>query len=159
MAEAFATANLGRLAARTLRFDEAQSLLERAAGQLHAIGAEGLALEVEARRAEAFVFEGRHREAAETAEKALARATDLQRSAPLTPLLERTLGYAFLQEREPASAKRHFEASLEAARESQSKYELALTLRAVAETEGDVDSAETILQGLGVVDTPRVPLP
>jgi hypothetical protein len=59
-----------------------------------------------------------------------------------------------------AKAKSHFDASLEAARATDSPYELALTLRAVAEASGiESPEAEAILARLGVVFVPSVPLP
>jgi hypothetical protein len=76
-------------------------------------------------------------------------------------VLERLAGYAVVQSRAPfAKAKPHFDASAVAARAADAPYELALTLRAIAETGGD-DGAEAaaILERLGVVSTPSVPLP
>jgi hypothetical protein len=66
-----------------------------------------------------------------------------------------------VQSRAPlAKAKPHFDASLEAARVSDSSYEIALTLRALAETGGgDMTEADELLERLGVVATPTVPLP
>jgi hypothetical protein len=66
-----------------------------------------------------------------------------------------------VQSRGPlARAKPHFEASLAAARAGKRPYEVALTLRALAETTKQPDGeAEEILDGLGVISTPRVPLP
>ena len=77
------------------------------------------------------------------------------------PIVERLAGYAIVQSRGPlARAKPHFEASLAAARAGKRPYEVALTLRALAETTKEpYGEAEEILDLLGVVSTPRVPLP
>jgi len=68
-------------------------------------------------------------------------------------------GYAVVQSRAPyARAKPYFDAAREAAQSS--PYELALTLRAVAETSGEHDeAAEAMLRELGIVSTPNVPPP
>ena len=161
MMEAFVTANLGRLAARTSRFDEAHALFDDAAEELDAIGSAGLVLETDARRAECLVLEGRHREALELAEQALVRTTELGRLATLGPSLERALGYALHQGRRPDESQPRFEESLRLARKAQAGYEVAMTLRALAETTTGNSSreAEELFDQLGVVSTPSVPLP
>jgi hypothetical protein len=92
------------------------------------------------------VLEGRHKEA----------------TAMLMPLIEagsamagRLAGYAVVQSRAPyARAKPYFDAAREAAQSS--PYELAVTLRAVAETSGEHDEeAEAMLRELGIVSTPK----
>ncbi|HEY3540906.1 MAG TPA: adenylate/guanylate cyclase domain-containing protein [Gaiellaceae bacterium] len=147
---ALATANLGRVAARAGEFETARRLLDEALELFTELGAEAFVDETVARIAECLVFEGRHKEA----------------SAVLQPLLERggamaerLAGYAVIQSRAPyARAKPHFEAAREAA--TSSPYELALTLRAMADTNGgDAEEADEILRQLGIVSTPRVPLP
>jgi len=85
----------------------------------------------------------------------------LEAGSPQLAIAERLAGYAVMQSRAGfAEARPHFETSLEAARSANAEYEVALTLRAVAETSGADDgrSAE-ILRRLGVVSTPPVPLP
>ncbi len=161
LGEAFVTANLARVAARTGRYDEAHALFDDAVARLTAIGSEGLALEVEARRAECLVLEGRHKEAAKLATDAIARAETLGRLGSLGPLLERSLGYAVHQARQPAKARPHFEESLRLARAAETDYEVALTLRALALTGAPEHAAEagSILERLGVVATPEPPLP
>jgi tetratricopeptide (TPR) repeat protein len=158
--EAFVTSNLGRLAARTGRFDEADALLDDAAEKLAAIGSQALALETEVRRAECFVLEGRHRAALDAAERALARAEEFGQLDTLGPALERIVGYALCQERRPDESLAHFERSLQLARSTQARYEIAMTLHALASTVG-VPSPETreLLETLGVVSVPSVPLP
>jgi hypothetical protein len=97
------------------------------------------------------VLEGRYKEAL----AALAGLPDGD------PIVERLAGYAIVQSRGPlAKAKPHFDASLAAARAGKRPYEVALTLRALAETTKEPPGeAERILHELGVVSTPRVPLP
>jgi class 3 adenylate cyclase/tetratricopeptide (TPR) repeat protein len=147
---ALATANLGRVAARSGDFEEAHRLLEDALAMFTELGAEAFVAETQARICESLVLQGRHKEA----------------KVALTPLLEvglamaeRLAGYAVVQSRAPlARAQPHFDAARQAA--NGSPYELALTLRALAETTGTTDEeAEAMLRELGVVSTPTVPLP
>jgi tetratricopeptide (TPR) repeat protein len=147
---ALATANLGRVAARSGDFATAHRLLDDALAAFTELGAEAFVDETKTRIAECLVLEGRHKEA----------------TALLTPFLEagsamagRLAGYAVVQSRAPfARAKPYFDAAREAAQSS--PYELALTLRAVAETSGEHDeAAEAMLRELGIVSTPKVPLP
>jgi tetratricopeptide (TPR) repeat protein len=146
-----ATAQLGRVAARAGRFEDAHRLLDEAREMFARLGAEALAAEASTWFAECLVLEGRYKEA-------LAALADLPDG---DPIVERLAGYAIVQSRGPlARAKPHFEASLAAARAGKRPYEVALTLRALAETTKEPDGeAEEILDGLGVVSTPRVPLP
>jgi tetratricopeptide (TPR) repeat protein len=153
MGAAIVTSNLGRVAARAGRFDEAHTLLEDALAEVQELGADALVAETRARLAECLVLEGRYREATATLAPLLAEGGG--------PMVERLAGYAVVQSRAPfAKAKPHFDAALEAARTADAQYELALTLRAVAETSGaDAKEAAAILERLGVVSTPSVPLP
>ena len=153
---AIATFNLGRVAARSGRFDEAHTLLDEALEQFRALGAEQYVVEAEVRLAECLVFEGRHKEAAKAVEMLLSANV-----STYVATLERLAGYAVIQGRAPfAKAKPHFDASLEAARAAEAPYEAALTLLAVAQTGGGAsDEADEILARLGVVSTPKVPLP
>jgi len=79
-------------------------------------------------------------------------------------LLERLHGLALVQGREPRKAHGHFERALEVARSLGAEFEVALTLKAMADVGApDADTlraeSEEILKGLGVVSVPRVPLP
>jgi len=153
---ALATSNLGRVGAKAGRFDEAESLLQDALAQFEDLGAESLVLETRTRLAELFVLAGRHRDALARLRPYLGAEASPQRA-----LIERLAAYAVVQSRAGiAKAKPHFDASLEAARAADAQYELALTLRAIEETSGvRSPEAEEILRLLGVVATPRVPLP
>jgi class 3 adenylate cyclase/tetratricopeptide (TPR) repeat protein len=160
MVVAFVTANLGRVAARTRRFEIALVRLDEAAEKLHAIGSEGLALEVDVRRAECLALQGRHRECRELSERALVRAEEMGRLNALGPSLERALGYALHQSRRQEEGAIHFERSLHLARETQARYEIGLTLQAIAAIIGQTSpEAEELLEQLGVVSVPSVPLP
>ena len=116
-----------------------------------------------ARRAECLVFEGRYREALEV-------ANECRESAAKSPvggieaLIERSIGYAYHQARQPEEGRPHFEESLRIARELKVQYEVALTLRAMVATrfpdpDGLAAESDEILERLGVVSVPSVPLP
>jgi class 3 adenylate cyclase/tetratricopeptide (TPR) repeat protein len=153
---ALATSNLGRVAARTGRFEEAEKLLLYAVAQFEELGAESLVLETRTRLTECFVLAGRHKEALVLVRPLIASETSPQQAG-----IERLAGYAVVQSRAGvAKARSHFDASLERARATDTPYELALTLRAIAETSGaESPEADEILARLGVVFVPAVPLP
>ena len=69
--EALVMINLGRLAAEEGRFAEAHRYLDDARAQLEALGAESFLIEADARRAQAFILEGRHADVVELATTAL----------------------------------------------------------------------------------------
>jgi tetratricopeptide (TPR) repeat protein len=148
---ALATANLGRVAARAGEFEQAHGLLDDALELFTSLGAKAFVDETRARILECLVLEGRHQEAVAAA----------GRFAERDSMIERLSGYATVQARAPfEQAKVHFDAALAAAREANRPYELALVLRALAETTKTPDrEADRILAELGVVSTPRVPLP
>jgi class 3 adenylate cyclase/tetratricopeptide (TPR) repeat protein len=159
--------NLGRAAARGGDFELAHRLLEEAARTFEEIGAQTFLLEADARRAEAFVLAGEHRRARELAETTLARAEEAEAAGALRALLQRLCGLASLQGGDKEAAAGYLAAGEATARGSDARYELALTLEARAELalrggEGDAEAflaeAREILDGLGVVSTPRVPL-
>jgi tetratricopeptide (TPR) repeat protein len=161
--EALGMSNLGRVAARGGRFEEAHRLYEDAERLFTDIGSKRYVTETRARVAEVLVFEGRHGEA----RKVAAGCRDEAKETPfggLEALIERQLAYALWQARLPGEAGPHFEESLRIARELDAEFEVALTLRAMADTrfpDADVMRAESegILSRLGVVSLPRVPLP
>jgi tetratricopeptide (TPR) repeat protein len=157
---ALATSNLARVAARARRFDEARTLYAEAIDAFVAIDAHYYVADTRARLAECHVLEGRHGEAIELATETLA---DESAGDAVRILGERALGYGLHQARRPDEARPHLEESLRLARTAASEYDIALTLRALAETGlGDAtagDEAEAILERLGVTALPRVPLP
>ncbi len=153
--------NLARAAATVGAFDEAHELFDEALAHLEEIGAGTFVLEAKARRAECFVLEGSHRDALALAEATLAEAHAAGDAGVDVALLERLVGYALVQARRPEEARPHFEESLRFARERGLQYEVARTLRALADTGAPEHSAEAqeLLDSLGVVSLPRVPLP
>jgi class 3 adenylate cyclase/tetratricopeptide (TPR) repeat protein len=153
--------NLARLAARESGFEEAHRLFDEAFTELESIGADSFILDANARRAECLVFEGRYAEALELATRALERARELDEHATRAPLLERLIGYALAQARRPDEARPHFDESLRAAERASAEYELALTMRALADTGASEyrGLAEVVFDRLGVISTPYVPLP
>jgi tetratricopeptide (TPR) repeat protein len=161
--EAFATKLLGRIAAEQGRFAEAHTLLGSARDQFAALGSESLLVEADARRAQAFVLEGRHAEAAALAAEALDRMDAIGEVGVRLVLLQRLLALAAVQARTPAEAPAHFEEGLRIARELGADYEVARTLQARVATglgsDEDAKEAEAIMERLGVVSFPSVPLP
>jgi class 3 adenylate cyclase/tetratricopeptide (TPR) repeat protein len=159
---AVAKKNLARSAAAEGRFAEAHSLFGEAIAELERIGSGEFLVEAKARRAECFVLEGRYTEARELASDTLEHAERIEERGPRASHLERLLGYALVQARLPDEARPHFEESLRAGREGGFEYEVALTLKALADTSLDPAAqteAEEILTRLGVVATPHIPLP
>ncbi len=161
--EGAALSNLGRAAARAGKFGEAHELFDDAVRIFTELEAGRFLSEAHARRAECLLFEGRHA-------AALALATEVRESARKSPvggleaLLDRIIGLAYAQSRRPAETPAHLEESLALAREQKAEFEVALTLRAMADVRmPDADAcraeSETILGRLGVVSVPRVPLP
>jgi class 3 adenylate cyclase/tetratricopeptide (TPR) repeat protein len=148
------TSNLGRAAARAGRFDDGERLLREARAQFEAMGSAGFMIEADARLVERFVLEGRHQDALEI-------AGGLDDAGIVRPMLDRLLGYAYVQSRQPARAWPCFESSLAGARELNMPYEEGLTLKALADcgrAEHAAD-AERVLGGLGVEWVPAPPLP
>ena len=160
---ALGTSNLGRLAARDGRFDEAHALLDEAAAAFTEIDAGRYVNETQARLAECLVLEARYSEALEVACALL----DASRETPfggLEALVERNIGLAYHQAREPEEGIPHLVESLRIARDLRAVYEEALTLRALADTkapdaEANRRESDEILERLGVVSVPKVPLP
>ncbi|HEV7639582.1 MAG TPA: adenylate/guanylate cyclase domain-containing protein, partial [Gaiellaceae bacterium] len=158
--EAFAGMNLARIAALEGRFDEARAGFAESGDRFAAVGSSALSLEVDARLAEAYVLEGRHEDAAALARATLDGMTETGEIGTRTSLLHRVLGLAAVQARRPADAPAEFDESLRVARELGAQYEVARTLRARADAGlGEPEDAHEILDRLGVVSLPLVPLP
>ena len=106
------------------------------------------------------MLEGRYAEAIELATATLA---DENAVGAVRVLAERALGYALYQARRPDESRPRLEESLRLAREAASEYDVALTLRALADTgAGDASAgaeADATFARLGVATLPRVPLP
>jgi tetratricopeptide (TPR) repeat protein len=162
---AVATSNLGRVAARARRFEDAHALLVDADKAFREIGAAAFVHENALRRAECLVLEGRYAEARALIDEALPAAREAGERQAIGSL-ERSLGYAIVQARQPGDeAREHLEASLAEFRDLETQYEIAQTLRALADTKlaADVDAArrecEDLLEQLGVVSLTTPPLP
>jgi tetratricopeptide (TPR) repeat protein len=151
--------NLARLEARAGRFEQGHELFAEATSVFERIGSTNFLLEAQAREAECFVFEGRHAEAISL----LSKGPTAERTAAVAIIAERALGYALHQARRPEEGREHLEESVRLAREVGSEYEVALSLRALAQTRhADADvlaEAESTLERLGVVSLRAVPLP
>jgi class 3 adenylate cyclase/tetratricopeptide (TPR) repeat protein len=161
--------HLGRVASRSGRFDEALGLFEDARAEYLDVGAGALVLETDARIAECHLFQGQSKQVLELVEDAFKRAKALGSVGAPFSVLHRVAGYAHMQLRDLATARSDIEQSLEVARARQADFEVALTLRAFTELtrlEGGDDAAaaefeaqsQEILDRLGVVSLPRVPL-
>jgi class 3 adenylate cyclase/tetratricopeptide (TPR) repeat protein len=161
--EALVMINLGRLAAEEGRFAEAHRYLDDARARLEALGAESYLIEADARRAQAFILEGRHADVVELATTALRRMRSTGELGVRSALLERLLGLAAVQARTPDEGEPHFDESIRLARSLGAEYELGRTLHAKVVTgfasDAEASEAEAILERLGIVALPSVPLP
>jgi class 3 adenylate cyclase/tetratricopeptide (TPR) repeat protein len=158
--EALVGVNLGRLAAAEGRFVDAHEHFVDSVRRFTDLGSRSMLLDADARRAEAFVLEGRHVDAAELARTTLVGMTETGEIGTRTALLERLLGWSSVQGRRPQEAAAHFDESLRVARELGAQYEVARTQRARADTGlGPDDDTQAIFDRLGVVKLPAVPLP
>jgi class 3 adenylate cyclase/tetratricopeptide (TPR) repeat protein/predicted ATPase len=162
---AYATSSLGRVASRSGDFPRAAELYEAAREQFQAMVSEAELVDTDARIAEALALQGRSKEAAELASAALER-TAARGGATQDPLLHRIRGYALAQLGGVDEARAELDRSLQAGRGRNARYEIALTLDAIArvtELEGAADGAhraeaDELLAALGVIRVPTVPL-
>src|SRR5206468_2273285 len=102
---------------------EAHALFDDALKVLEEISAVRFEVEANARRAECLVFEGRYREALDVANECRAAAAKSPVGG-VEALIERSIGYALHQARQPEEARPHFEESLRIARELKVQYEV-----------------------------------
>ena len=161
--EALVLVYLGHLAAEQGRFTDAYALLDDAGERLAALGSKSFLIEADTRRAQAYVLEGRHAEAAELARSCLERMQETGEAGVRAATLERLLAVAVVQARRPEEAAPHFAESLRLGREFGADYEVARTLQAKLLTgfadDAEREEAEAIMARLGVVSFPDVPLP
>ena len=159
---AFATSNLGRVAARSGRHEEAARRYEEALAAFRSKQAEGEALETEARMAEHVLLAGDRSGALDLATRVLERVESFGGLPVMRAMLQRIRGLAEI-EADPAAASKAFEESLSWGRSVDARYEIALTLRAkatLALATGDpgaadlTEQAADLLQQLGVVALP-----
>ena len=152
--------NLGRAAARGGRFAEADELLSEAAEGFREIHATSFEQEVHARIGEAAVLAGDPERALREAH--LAELTsEADQPAAFRSLVHRVRGYAYSQLRRPDEAAQEFEQSIEAAREGDALYELALSLRAQERLRGapvEASEAQRLFDALHVSCVSEVPL-
>ncbi len=162
---AHALSGLGRVASRSGDFLRAAELFGTAREQFHSGAGEAELIETDARIAEAMVFQGRCDEAVELASGCL-KLTAAAGGAPQDPLLRRVRGYAYVQQGDDDRALTDFQEGLGLARGRNARYEVALTLDAIARASErqcapDVASrqqADELLSSLGVILVPTVPL-
>jgi tetratricopeptide (TPR) repeat protein len=162
---AYASSSLGRVASRSGDFQRAADLYDAAREQFRAMVSEAELVDTDARIAEAMAFQARPLDAIELASAALDR-TAVRGGATQDPMLYRIRGYAYAQLGELAKARIDLDRSLQAGRSRNARYEIALTLDAIArvsELEGVSDAtpraeADQLLAALGVVQVPTVPL-
>ena len=164
LAIAITSSNLGRVLARAGRRDEASRMLEQAKASFMELGNPAWAAEATARIAEAHVVAGEYREALEGAGSAATRRSSRVGGASVAGGNNRAPHRLRTRPaRRPDEAAPHLERSLELARELGAELEIALTLRAQADTglAGSKAAGESdeILSRLGVVSLPRIPLP
>ncbi|HEX2141176.1 MAG TPA: tetratricopeptide repeat protein, partial [Candidatus Limnocylindria bacterium] len=164
--EAWSQFNLGVSAARAGRTEEAYNLLTQAREKFSEMGAESYVLEVSARLAEVHLVAGDHRSARATLSRAM-RDVEARGGLVLEALMRRLQAYALLQAGDPDQALAVLERSCYVAEMANATYELALTLDAMwrfGEVLGrprpeERRRASSLLEDLGVVRTPVIPLP
>ena len=165
---AFAVANLGKIASRQGRFDEAVELLGEARRSFDEVGSSSYVLDVDARLAENAVFAGEPDAAIERVDAALKRADAMGGMPVISAILYRVRAYAGIQQGDAAAAVEDATTSVRLARDREATFEIALGLEALARaheaaglpTEPAHDlEREAILASLGVSSTPGVPLP
>ncbi|MHB8509531.1 MAG: tetratricopeptide repeat protein, partial [Candidatus Dormibacteria bacterium] len=162
-----AVGNLGRAAARDDRFDDSEELLVDAIEEFRTLGADSFVLETEARLAELHVLRGNTTPALRLCDEVLGRVGGTGTTVVLEAMLRRLRGYALAQAGDLETAFEEIRGSVEAGRKAEADYEVALSLRALAEITdldceggGATSSAESreILERLGVKAVPAVPL-
>ncbi len=131
---AFGEYQLGRIAARTGRGDEAMRRFEAAREHFHAAGELTEVVVVDALTAECLSITGRHSEALALAGDALAHARALGGVHSATPLLQRVRGAALRQARRLGEAEIALRDGLAAARSRDARHEIAFTLGALLES-------------------------
>ena len=157
---------LGRVSLRANRIDEALTRFAEARKLLAEVGAEHEVQDVDARVAECRMLKGDADGAIALADEVLGRTESADAIERLKPHLNRVRGYAMLLQSDPFGAREAFEASLAVARERNDRFEIALTLNALAELdrlegveppEESVEESRSILAAFKVRALPPVP--
>jgi len=163
---AYVVGNLGRVAARTGRPDEAIELLDQARKMFDEAGYASQVLETDARIVEAHVLDGRADAALDLADRLIAADERSVGASAQAPMLHRLRGYALLQRERFDEAREAFELSMRLARERSADHEVAFSLAALwdlAAVRGEVTNAElelerkTLFARLGIVGEPAIP--
>ena len=164
---AFVVSQLGRVASRGGAFAAADTHYAEARTIYSELKARSDILETETRIAENLIYQGQPARAAETIATARARAAEIGGDLVQGIRLHLLAGYALVQQGNLAAARQEFETGLEAARARGASYEVALSLEALARLgrlenrpnwRDELTECWSILDGLGVVSVPLVPL-
>jgi Tfp pilus assembly protein PilF len=161
MGVAVVTSNLGRLAARVGRLDEAREGLAVALEDLRSIKAENFAIETAGRLAECHLYTGDPTSATLLIDDAITRLSGLGGSAYLRATLLRLKACALLQSGDVTSAEQVIDEAVQLARSLSAQYDIALGLHVLAEIRGGAPAATAesaaILASLGVEQMPPSP--
>jgi ATP/maltotriose-dependent transcriptional regulator MalT len=156
---ASATCNLARLAAQRGEYDAALRGFDEAASEADHVGGQAERREILARKAECLLLAGDLDGALAMADGCLEQLRSSDGVPPQVPLLERIRGIVLWRQGAVDDAQGALEASLGAARARDANYEVALTLRALADVvrssgADDADEltrqSDVILTALGV---------
>ncbi len=158
---------LGRLLARMGRFEEAHPLLGEARDEYRDAASLAELCNAEAWIAECLMLQGDSEAALALANAVLERAQSVKGVFDIIALLNRVCGSALLQLGRLEEARVILETAVAEARQRNASYELALALDALAtlarltgeEAEELEQERDAILERLGVVSTPELPLP
>jgi predicted ATPase len=152
---------LGRLAARRGDVDRARMLIS-SARDLYASNGEQLEVALtESGLAECALFANEPALACQIAEKTLTALTSLPGGGLVLPLLQRVHGLALAALGADEAARQALRSSIEAARARQARYELALSLQAVADmwpsalSDDERAERDALFDQLGVVESAR----
>jgi class 3 adenylate cyclase/tetratricopeptide (TPR) repeat protein len=158
---------LGRLLARMGRFEEAHPLLGEARDEYRDAASLAELCNAEGWIAECLMLQGDSEAALAFATEVLERGQSLKGVFDVIALLNRVRGSALLQLGRLEEARVILETAVAEARQRNASYELALALDALAtlagltgeEAEELEQERDAILERLGVVSTPELPLP
>jgi tetratricopeptide (TPR) repeat protein len=161
----YVLSQLGRVAARRGRYEEALTTYEQAKALFADVGDFLAQLETGARIAECLVLMGDAPGALALVEELIGRDRALATVSPLTPLVLRTRGLALMRLGDLPAARAALDASLDTATTRRADYEIGVTLRAMTllnEREGKPDPemikrCAEILSTLGVIETADPP--
>jgi tetratricopeptide (TPR) repeat protein len=163
----FVVSQLGRVAARAGRFDEAHQRYQEARSIYTGLRARSDLLETDTRIAELLVYQGRTDEADQHLRRAAAAADEIGGDPVQRARIHLLDGYVAAQQGDLGEARRRFEDALRVAGERDVPYEVALALEALCRldiTEARAEAAarfaecREIFDRLGVVSVPVIPL-